>query len=74
MSLCLFQGEQKEEQKGDDLTGGQKEQHVPKDTSDPAPQEQDQRQADQRLTQPPESTFRKLAPSRNRYTILRDEL
>ena len=25
-------------------------------------------------TQPPESTFKKLAPSRNRYTILRDEL
>ncbi|XP_013787956.2 endoplasmic reticulum resident protein 44-like, partial [Limulus polyphemus] len=25
-------------------------------------------------TNPPESTFRKLAPSRNRYTILRDEL
>ncbi|XP_076459177.1 endoplasmic reticulum resident protein 44-like [Babylonia areolata] len=28
----------------------------------------------QKETQPPESTFRKLAPSRNRYTILRDEL
>ncbi|XP_014663709.1 PREDICTED: endoplasmic reticulum resident protein 44-like isoform X2 [Priapulus caudatus] len=25
-------------------------------------------------TDPPESTFRKLAPSRNRYTLLRDEL
>ncbi|GFS69680.1 endoplasmic reticulum resident protein 44 [Nephila pilipes] len=25
-------------------------------------------------TNPPESTFRKLAPSRNRYTLLRDEL
>ena len=25
-------------------------------------------------TTPPESTFKKLAPSRNRYTILRDEL
>lgn len=28
----------------------------------------------QNPTDPPESTFRKLAPSRNRYTILRDEL
>lgn len=25
-------------------------------------------------TQPPESTFKKLAPSSNRYTLLRDEL
>uniref|UniRef100_A0A1B0D206 Uncharacterized protein n=1 Tax=Phlebotomus papatasi TaxID=29031 RepID=A0A1B0D206_PHLPP len=25
-------------------------------------------------TQPPESTFKKLAPSKNRYTLLRDEL
>lgn len=27
-----------------------------------------------RPTQPPESTFKKLAPSKNRYTLLRDEL
>lgn len=25
-------------------------------------------------TTPPESTFKKLAPSKNRYTLLRDEL
>jgi endoplasmic reticulum resident protein 44 len=25
-------------------------------------------------TSPPESTFKKLAPSKNRYTLLRDEL
>lgn len=25
-------------------------------------------------THPPESTFKKLAPSKNRYTLLRDEL
>lgn len=25
-------------------------------------------------TKPPESTFKKLAPSKNRYTLLRDEL
>lgn len=25
-------------------------------------------------TTPPESTFKKLAPSRNRYTLLKDEL
>ncbi|RWS25055.1 endoplasmic reticulum resident protein 44-like protein [Leptotrombidium deliense] len=27
-----------------------------------------------KVTSPPESTFKKLAPSRNRYTLLRDEL
>lgn len=27
-----------------------------------------------KVTQPPESTFKKLAPSKNRYTLLRDEL
>jgi endoplasmic reticulum resident protein 44 len=27
-----------------------------------------------KATSPPESTFKKLAPSSNRYTILRDEL
>lgn len=26
------------------------------------------------ITSPPESTFKKLAPSSNRYTLLRDEL
>lgn len=26
------------------------------------------------ITSPPESTFKKLAPSKNRYTLLRDEL
>lgn len=28
----------------------------------------------EKATQPPESTFKKLAPSKNRYTLLRDEL
>ncbi|KAK7112875.1 endoplasmic reticulum resident protein 44-like [Littorina saxatilis] len=59
---------QKIGQEGD----GQEQQpgHLPKDGANqpPSPQEQ------QKLTQPPESTFKKLAPSRNRYTILRDEL
>ncbi|KAL8574530.1 hypothetical protein ACOMHN_057529 [Nucella lapillus] len=41
--------------------------HIPKDKALQDSQGQKQ-------TQPPESTFRKLAPSRNRYTILRDEL
>lgn len=27
-----------------------------------------------KATSPPESTFKKLAPSKNRYTLLRDEL
>lgn len=30
--------------------------------------------ASDRPTNPPESTFKKLAPSKNRYTLLRDEL
>ncbi|XP_023948394.1 endoplasmic reticulum resident protein 44 [Bicyclus anynana] len=30
--------------------------------------------ADIKVTTPPESTFKKLAPSKNRYTLLRDEL
>jgi len=29
---------------------------------------------DKKPTQPPESTFKKLAPSKNRYTLLKDEL
>ncbi|XP_061165211.1 endoplasmic reticulum resident protein 44-like [Saccostrea echinata] len=44
----------------------QKTDHIPHDVNrDNAPKQP---------TSPPESTFRKLAPSRNRYTILRDEL
>ncbi|XP_059177179.1 endoplasmic reticulum resident protein 44-like isoform X2 [Physella acuta] len=43
--------------------------NIPRDTSD-EPREP----APQKITSPPESTFKKLAPSRNRYTILRDEL
>ncbi|XP_037919179.1 endoplasmic reticulum resident protein 44 isoform X2 [Hermetia illucens] len=31
-------------------------------------------QAPVQVTKPPESTFKKLAPSKNRYTLLRDEL
>lgn len=30
--------------------------------------------APDKQTAPPESTFKKLAPSKNRYTLLRDEL
>ena len=30
--------------------------------------------AERKPTTPPESTFKKLAPSKNRYTLLRDEL
>ena len=29
---------------------------------------------DNKQTTPPESTFKKLAPSKNRYTLLKDEL
>ncbi|PVD38973.1 hypothetical protein C0Q70_01598 [Pomacea canaliculata] len=49
-----------------------KAEHIPKSTDDDIQPQQFQQQ--QRLTEPPESTFKKLAPSRNRYTILRDEL
>ncbi|GFR86694.1 endoplasmic reticulum resident protein 44-like [Elysia marginata] len=41
--------------------------NVPRDDVRTQPQEQ-------KITSPPESTFKKLGPSRNRYTILRDEL
>uniref|UniRef100_T1J2G5 Thioredoxin domain-containing protein n=1 Tax=Strigamia maritima TaxID=126957 RepID=T1J2G5_STRMM len=37
---------------------------------DPTPDEVGEKES----TTPPESTFKKLAPSRNRYTLLRDEL
>ncbi|BFZ22019.1 hypothetical protein BsWGS_25058 [Bradybaena similaris] len=48
---------------------GVEHKNIPRDTSDdPKPQSQP------KITSPPESTFKKLAPSRNRYTILRDEL
>ncbi|KAK6961137.1 endoplasmic reticulum resident protein 44 [Biomphalaria glabrata] len=43
--------------------------NIPRDTSD-----QPQQPIQSKNTSPPESTFKKLAPSRNRYTILRDEL
>ncbi|XP_076453352.1 endoplasmic reticulum resident protein 44-like [Babylonia areolata] len=56
-----------------------REVHLPKEPETPAPEElqkkqQEQQQQGQKQTQPPESMFKKLAPSRNRYTILRDEL
>lgn len=35
---------------------------------------QPQLDTDVKVTTPPESTFKKLAPSKNRYTLLRDEL
>ncbi|XP_064646492.1 endoplasmic reticulum resident protein 44-like [Lineus longissimus] len=42
--------------------------HIPKDTDDEGKKGGDD------ATTPPESTFKKLGPSRNRYTLLRDEL
>ncbi|KOB76224.1 Thioredoxin domain-containing protein 4, partial [Operophtera brumata] len=33
-----------------------------------------EQKSDFKVTTPPESTFKKLAPSKNRYTLLRDEL
>ena len=43
--------------------------HVPKQDDKPATEKKEPVP-----TTPPESTFKKLAPSRNRYTLLRDEL
>ena len=42
--------------------------HLPHDKSD------SDKEVIKQPTSPPESSFIKLAPSRNRYTILRDEL
>lgn len=46
----------------------------PEEKTDHIPHDVNQDNAPKQPTSPPESTFRKLAPSRNRYTILRDEL
>jgi len=49
--------------------------HIPKEAdSEDAETEHPSTQHDAGRTSPPESLFRKLAPSRTRYTILRDEL
>jgi endoplasmic reticulum resident protein 44 len=48
---------------------GAETKNIPRDSSD-----EPKTQGQQKITSPPESTFVKLAPSRNRYTILRDEL
>ncbi|CAG5119206.1 unnamed protein product, partial [Candidula unifasciata] len=49
--------------------GGAETKNIPRDSSD-----ESKPLSQQKNTSPPESTFKKLAPSRNRYTILRDEL
>ena len=61
LSLCLLQ-------EGQAATDDEK--HIPKDSADAATNGAIPKQP----TSPPESTFKKLAPSKNRYTILRDEL
>lgn len=38
------------------------------------PKEKEGQKEEKKRTAPPESTFKKLAPSRNRYTLIRDEL
>lgn len=57
----------------DDLHSGKlhREFHYGPDESEPSSETAD---ATERSTNPPESTFKKLAPSKNRYTLLRDEL
>lgn len=48
--------------------------HIPKEPEPNDETKQDTTASDGARTSPPESLFRKLAPSRTRYTILRDEL
>lgn len=58
----------------DDLHSGKlhREFHYgPEKTEDSSSEHQ---ASSEKSTQPPESTFKKLAPSKNRYTLLRDEL
>jgi len=48
--------------------------HIPKEPEPDTQTQQDTTAFEAARTSPPESLFRKLAPSRTRYTILRDEL
>jgi len=48
--------------------------HIPKEPEADEETKQDTTASEGTGTSPPESLFRKLAPSRTRYTILRDEL
>jgi len=52
-----------------DVVTNPPEKNIPREASEPPKVE-----APKKITSPPESTFRKLRPSGNRYTILRDEL
>lgn len=62
--------QQKSADVANDATG-----HVPKDPDpDAATDGANSPPGKTDATSPPESLFRKLAPSRTRYTILRDEL
>jgi len=48
--------------------------HIPKEPEVDTETEETATASEAARTSPPESLFRKLAPSRTRYTILRDEL
>jgi len=48
--------------------------HIPKEPEVDTEPKQTATASEAARTSPPESLFRKLAPSRTRYTILRDEL
>lgn len=61
----------------DDLHSGKlhREFHYgPEKTEETPPQQADSGSSSDVPTQPPDSTFKKLKPSKNRYTLLRDEL
>lgn len=60
----------------DDLYSGKLHREYHLGPQDSSIQESDQEDNDQPVVQtfPPESTFKNLAPSKNRYTLLRDEL
>lgn len=52
----------------------EKEEKPAEDEHANAKDEDNEVDVDVKQTTPPESTFKKLAPSKNRYTLLRDEL
>jgi len=72
MFACLIQEQVAEAAEQAEDTNEVPVGHIPKEP-EPEP-ETKQTATEAARTSPPESLFRKLAPSRTRYTILRDEL
>jgi len=64
----------KEQKTGSDESAAAPAGHIPKEPEADEETKQETTASEGTRTSPPESLFRKLAPSRTRYTILRDEL